>query len=387
MLDRRERLGEACLDGPGQVVAELLELVQALLEILALRRQLLQALLLGVVLLFRERVHLPERLAAPFATHQALGQLVAVLALGGLRVRRSQPPPRLVCLGTHARQLDIDRADPFARLARAGAQLHLFGAQTPQLGAELGRASRLRLGTLPHRRLVALDADRKSALEPLGTREQLGEHRLARPPGRARIGLGQRARRRPRAVGRRLGGDTGLASASGDRLGFGAELAGLTGGFDDAAVGQPLGGHSPCLDLGHRTPQLTLTGSVGLQVVGEAARALGERSLEPRRRSGRNPQCLVEALCAGGKAFEQRRIAAPHVAQVRDRPERRLGGLRAHSRPPRRPARRQPQRRPALRPRPAARAAVPRARAARPRPPRPRTTTRRAPGPSRSPPG
>ena len=67
MLDGREGLGEPRLDGLRQVVAKLLELVQAALQILALRRQLLQALLLGVVLLLRERVHLAERLTPALA--------------------------------------------------------------------------------------------------------------------------------------------------------------------------------------------------------------------------------------------------------------------------------------------------------------------------------
>src|SRR4051812_4128099 len=50
-LDRLEGLGEAGLDGAGEVVAKLLELVEALLEVGALDRELLEPLLLRLVFL------------------------------------------------------------------------------------------------------------------------------------------------------------------------------------------------------------------------------------------------------------------------------------------------------------------------------------------------
>src|SRR5439155_559995 len=59
-----ERLGEASFNRLRQLRAQLLELGEALLEILALNRELLEARLLRVVLLLRERIHLAERLAA-----------------------------------------------------------------------------------------------------------------------------------------------------------------------------------------------------------------------------------------------------------------------------------------------------------------------------------
>jgi hypothetical protein len=258
VLDRRECLGEARLDRSRQVIAELLELVQALLEILALRRQLLQPLLLRFVLLFRERIHLPERLTPALAANQPLGQLVAVLAFGRLCRCRGQPPPRFICLGAHTRQLDVDRADSLGGLARPGAQLYLLGTEAPQLGPELRRASRLRLGTLPSWGLVPLDTHGERSLEPLSARQQLGEHRLARPSSRPRIGFCQSSCRRACPIGAGLRGDAGFAGPGGDGFGFGAELAGVTGSFDYPTVRQPLGGHSACVNLGHRAAQLAL---------------------------------------------------------------------------------------------------------------------------------
>src|SRR5581483_437618 len=62
-LDGGERLGEARLDRVRQVVTQPLELGEALLEVSTLRRQLREPLLLGLVLLLRQRVHLAELLA------------------------------------------------------------------------------------------------------------------------------------------------------------------------------------------------------------------------------------------------------------------------------------------------------------------------------------
>ena len=65
----------------GEVGAELLELLQARLEILALDGELLDARLLGVVLLLGERVHAAERLVAALEPLELLGERVAIVAL------------------------------------------------------------------------------------------------------------------------------------------------------------------------------------------------------------------------------------------------------------------------------------------------------------------
>src|SRR5205823_6270185 len=99
-LHRIERLVEPALDSLRQLGAQLLELGEALLEILALRRELLEARLLDVVLLLCEWVDLAERLAAALEALRPLGELVTVVALGtvvGAGVL--EPAPGLVGLG------------------------------------------------------------------------------------------------------------------------------------------------------------------------------------------------------------------------------------------------------------------------------------------------
>src|SRR3954453_8248969 len=81
LLHRVERLVEAALDGLLQLGAYLLELGEARPEIAAIGCELVEAELLGVVLLLRERVHLAELLAALLQSLGALVQLVAVVAL------------------------------------------------------------------------------------------------------------------------------------------------------------------------------------------------------------------------------------------------------------------------------------------------------------------
>ena len=74
--------------------------------------ELVEPLLLGLVLLLRERVHLAELLAAALEPLERVGELVAVVALGGLGARGLEPAPRLVALGLDARELDVDRRQP-----------------------------------------------------------------------------------------------------------------------------------------------------------------------------------------------------------------------------------------------------------------------------------
>src|SRR5688572_23747770 len=93
LSDGRERLREAALDRRGELRAELLELDQALLEVDALRLQVVEPLLLGLVLLTRERVDLAERGAARLEPFDASCELVAIVSLRRLhRAGRVQPP-------------------------------------------------------------------------------------------------------------------------------------------------------------------------------------------------------------------------------------------------------------------------------------------------------
>ena len=107
---RRERLREAALDGRGQLGAELLELLEALLEVGALHLQVVEPLLLGLVLLARERIDLAERDAAVLESLDASDELGAIVSLGGLDVsRRVEPPRRVRDVGVDPRDLDLRR--------------------------------------------------------------------------------------------------------------------------------------------------------------------------------------------------------------------------------------------------------------------------------------
>src|SRR4029077_10314089 len=91
-LHRVERLREAPLDRLRQLCAQLLELLEALLEVLPLRRELLEPRLLRVVLLLRERFHGAERVAPPLEPLGGLGERVAVVALRALVSARVLEP-------------------------------------------------------------------------------------------------------------------------------------------------------------------------------------------------------------------------------------------------------------------------------------------------------
>src|SRR4051812_37060736 len=114
-LDRLESLLEPPLDGLRQVVAQLLQLGQRRLEIGALRRQLVQALVLGLVLLLREGVDLPELLAAALVAVELLGELLARPLLRRLRAGGREATLRLVTLGVPPRELPADPPQPLGR--------------------------------------------------------------------------------------------------------------------------------------------------------------------------------------------------------------------------------------------------------------------------------
>src|SRR5215218_9119658 len=81
---RGEGLVEAPLDRLGKLDPQLLELLQARLEVGALIGQLCQALLLALVLLLRERVDLAERFPAALEPLDTRRELLPVVALGRL---------------------------------------------------------------------------------------------------------------------------------------------------------------------------------------------------------------------------------------------------------------------------------------------------------------
>ena len=237
-----ERLGEPRLDGPRQVVAQPLELLEAPLEIGALLGQLGQALLLGLVLLLGERVDLAQRLATLLAAPELLGELVAVLALGRLRRRGIEPALSLVVLGVDARELDVDRRQPLARLCCALPQLDLLGAEPAQLGTELAGARSLRFDPGAERRVERADLDGERRFEPLRAGQQPLEDELFRAGATATPSASASARAASRA---RSDDCSAAAGCLGDaRLQFLRTLDRRDVGrvvLGGAAVGAPLG--------------------------------------------------------------------------------------------------------------------------------------------------
>src|SRR5207237_66042 len=161
------------LDRFAELGTQLLELVEARLEVGALRGELLEPQLLRRVLLLRERVHCAEGLATALQAFAAPGGLVAVLALR-----------------------------PFGRR----------GPEAPARGAGRGgrrrRSGRPRPGGHPRRRPAPLRRRRPPRRRGRGPRDAAGRHRRrpAARPRRRRAGT-VRARRPapPRSRRRRRG--------------------------------------------------------------------------------------------------------------------------------------------------------------------------------------
>ncbi len=197
LLDGGEGLLEAALDRLGQVAAQLLELLEAPLEVAALRRELVEALLLGLVLLLRERVHLAELLAAPVEALEPRGQLLGVVTLGGFGSGRVETAAGLLDLGAGARELDVDRREPLGRLDGRAAEVGFLCAEAAQLGAERRPFARPRCRrpggaaprAVPARRRARRTAARRSRGAGGGRQDRPGRVR-----GRARL---RRSGRRP----------------------------------------------------------------------------------------------------------------------------------------------------------------------------------------------
>ncbi len=217
-LHRVEGLGEPRLDRLLQLGAELLELREALLEVGALRCELVEPRLLGVVLLLRERVHLAERLAAALEPVDPLGELVAVVALGGLvGIRVLEAAARFVGLRLDPGDLDVDRG--LRARTRADSSCRSSTSAAP--------SRRSSSPSSPVRVRAGVDARAKRRLEARGCGGGRGE-RLVEP-----LGAGEHAGElvRPRTAAARADGGV-------DARGFGCAraLAGC-GGFGRGGVG------------------------------------------------------------------------------------------------------------------------------------------------------
>ena len=117
---RGERLVEPPPYGLDELVTELRHLLEALLEVAPLCRELVEALLLGFVLLLRERVDLAESLAPRLQPLHARRELVHVVSFGDL-----------------ARVHGVESTLRLLRLRGQPGELHLDLGRT--LGCELGR--------------------------------------------------------------------------------------------------------------------------------------------------------------------------------------------------------------------------------------------------------
>src|SRR5215208_5003515 len=132
--------------------AQLLELLEALLEILALRDQLVDALLLALVLLLGEGIDLAERLPPPAELIQRLPELFAVVSLGGLGCGCFEPACRLAALGRNGRELDVDRPGAFPGFAGFAPEVRLGCSELPELGGQLARPCAAGIGARTERR-------------------------------------------------------------------------------------------------------------------------------------------------------------------------------------------------------------------------------------------
>ena len=163
--------------------------------------ELVEALLLGLVLLLRERVDLAELLAAALEPLELLGELVAVLALGRLGAAASSRR----CASSRSASVRASSTSIAASRSPAGggalAQLDLLARRA---GAAPRRARscapRVGLDPLAERRLEAVDVDARARPRAAPrSRAQPLEHELARPARAARVGTPRAPARRPRA--------------------------------------------------------------------------------------------------------------------------------------------------------------------------------------------
>ena len=138
IADCGEGLLEAALDRLGQLGAQLLELLQARLEVGALLGQLGQALLLTVVLLLGQRVDLPERLAS--VLQEAAGE--AEHFETPLRARVDAGATRAGELAAELRRLGGEEAEVRRVAAEAGERAGGIDVERARLEAEADEARR-----------------------------------------------------------------------------------------------------------------------------------------------------------------------------------------------------------------------------------------------------
>ena len=172
LLDGGERLVEAALDGLAQLVPQLLELREAPLEVLPLRRQLGESLLLRVVLLLGERVDRAECFPSALQADEPFCQRLPIVPFGRLGTCALQPPARGRLLGLEPGQLDVDRGRSLPRHGGAPAKSGLAGRNLAQGAGGVAGARAAGVDTRPKRCLepaTGLRRSRERPDEPLAT--------------------------------------------------------------------------------------------------------------------------------------------------------------------------------------------------------------------------
>ena len=150
-----------------------------------------------------------------------------------------------------------------------------------------------------------LDLDRERPLEPLGAADEPLEDELARTAGVTGVGVRERARGAPGALGGRLGRRAGLERPRREVLGLEAQLRELARhAVCGAAARAALGCERAGVRLRDRPAKLRLARGDPVQVLGEAPGALCERRLEAAGGGRHDPQGLVEPFGAGGDPRE-----------------------------------------------------------------------------------
>jgi hypothetical protein len=291
--DRGERLVEAAVDRFRQLVAEGGELGERRLEVDALLGELVEPHLLVLVLLARQWVDLPERLAPRVEARDPHRELVAVDLLGvdAGRVlgdvpargdRLIQASLRLDCLSLEPRQLDLDGGRALGDLVGRLPELDLARTEAAQLRSELGGPGGASVDTGPDGRLEPRCAGR-------GAHERVAQGGCHRQKALEEVGVDGRAARRAldeRGLGR-AGVVAGPLRARRCVLEGRERLGRLRGELAPRAVARrpQADGHAPeprdddvrrCggpRTLGRLAPRLELERGQASQLLGELARA------------------------------------------------------------------------------------------------------------------
>ena len=310
--------------------------LQALLEILPLHLELGEPLLLGLVLLLRERIDLAELAPALLEPLGARRELVALVALRRVGGGLLEPAAGVGRLGLDPGQLDLDLRRPLRGLLGALPQLDLGRAELPQRRSQLARAAARRRrrgrGAAPRSAAAVATAAAERLAEPLGAGEhapeQVGVEHLWRASAVPDVASG----RRPggfRRVGRRDGEPLG-------RLGQLARLAldllALRSSTCSIDLPSPPSRRAPAPRRHARSPGRRC--ALVLEPPTRRARCeLAARSGPPRHARAAAPRAGATAT-AGARRRGARAGAgassagsAAHGAEMRDLGVRGLGGL------------------------------------------------------------